>query len=168
MNAKQNIKQNNLNSIVQQGIFFWMTSFGLGLIPWIPGTFGTIGALPIYWICTSLTEITHYIIHVIFFFIGCYCCGLAQTYSGVQDDSRIVWDEVMGFWFILLIVKPDLYMTCLLFLLFRFFDIVKPWPIQWFDHYFKNGFGIMIDDYLAAFYTLFIYMLMYVFVMHVL
>jgi phosphatidylglycerophosphatase A len=101
---------------------------------------------------------------------GCWACGKSGAELQVFDHSGMVWDEIIAFWMILLFVLPASWKIQLLaFVLFRFFDIAKPGPIRWVDTYFKNwqgdgffskwqqlfrGFGVMIDDLLAAFFTL--------------
>lgn len=87
------------------------------------------------------------------FLLGVWACGKAARDVGVADPGGIVWDEIAAFWLVLALVPPDFASQLAAFALFRLFDIVKPPPIRYFDATIKNGFGVMFDDTLAAFYT---------------
>lgn len=129
---------------------FFALGFGSGLAPKAPGTFGTLVALPLVWLL-SLAGTTWFIGFLVAgTLLGIYVCGKTATDVGEHDHGAIVWDEVMGFTLTMLLV-PITFATLLLgFVLFRFFDIVKPWPIRWFDQRVHGGLGIMLDDLLAA------------------
>jgi phosphatidylglycerophosphatase A len=77
-------------------------------------------------------------------------CGKTASDIGVHDHGGIVWDEFIGFWLTMFLAPPGLIWLVLGFALFRLFDIIKPWPIRWFDKHVHGGFGIMIDDVLAG------------------
>ena len=134
--------------------------FGSGLSPIMPGTAGTLFgwasfvALSNAWpaVFTSL----HWAwIVVAGFAIGVWACGRTGRAMGVSDHGSMVWDEIIAFWLVLLFVMPAGFSTQLwAFVLFRFFDMVKPPPIRYFDKHVKGGFGVMWDDIVAAFYTL--------------
>jgi phosphatidylglycerophosphatase A len=127
---------------------------GSGLAPVAPGTCGTLVAVPLYLLLAQL-PLNYYLLAVVLAFIaGVYLCGYTSTALGVHDHSGIVWDEFVGFW-ITMIAVPSTWQWILAgFVLFRLFDIVKPWPVKVADAKMKGGFGIMFDDVLAALYAL--------------
>lgn len=130
-----------------------MLAFGLGsgLSPKAPGTFGTIAALPIYWwLLADLAPWIFALIVMASFVVGVYICQKTSEDLGVHDHGGIVIDEWVGMWITLFLVPKGIIWMLLGFVLFRFFDIVKPWPIKWLDQHVKGGFGIMIDDVLAG------------------
>jgi phosphatidylglycerophosphatase A len=88
------------------------------------------------------------------FVVGIYLCGYTSAALGVHDHSGIVWDEFVGFWITMIAVPSDWQWILAGFVLFRLFDIVKPWPVKVADAKMKGGFGIMFDDVLAALYAL--------------
>lgn len=135
-------------------IHFLAYGFGSGLSPKAPGTFGTIMAVICY-LPLSLLPLNGYLFVVAVSMIaGVYICGKAAEDLGVHDHGGIVWDEFAGFW-VTMIAVPNHWAAILAgFILFRFFDIVKPWPISWLDKRVKGGFGIMVDDILAGLYSL--------------
>lgn len=134
--------------------------FGSGLSRIMPGTAGTLFG----WLCFDLltdrwpavfTPMTWAVIIVLGFIIGVSVCDRAGRALGVPDHGAIVWDEIIAIWLVLLLVTPCSF-TAEVFavLLFRVFDIVKPPPIRQIERRYKGGFGVMIDDILAAFLTL--------------
>jgi phosphatidylglycerophosphatase A len=129
------------------------TWFGAGLLPVAPGTWGSLAALPfgfvIAWLGGSFALV---VAALVLFVIGCWAAERAQHLSGVADDGSIVIDEVVGQWLTLAAapLTPAAYLTA--FLLFRLFDIAKPWPARWIDHNFVGGVGVMTDDVIAALY----------------
>ncbi len=128
--------------------------FGAGLLPKAPGTWGSIAALPIAYAIVrwgSLEILAGATIAV--FIIGVWASEIASKEMGVADPSEIVIDEVAGQWLTLLVVPPDLILYLCGFLLFRLFDIWKPWPISWADQKIKGGLGIMLDDVIAGVYA---------------
>lgn len=129
--------------------------FGVGLIGFAPGTFGTLLALPLYWY--ALREYAPgeaFMIVAVLFAIGVWACAITGRNLGVADHGAMVWDEVVAFLAILLIAPEDPGWQAAAFFLFRFFDVVKPSPIREFERRVKGGFGVMADDILAAGYTL--------------
>lgn len=131
--------------------------FGSGLIKPAPGTWGTLMGLllaVLFWHFTQ--SVLFFIFLTLFgFILGCYCCEKTSRDLNVHDDGRIVWDEIIAVW-LMFIALPEynwLYYG-LTFITFRFFDILKPYPIHYFDNYLKGGLGIMFDDILAALYSL--------------
>jgi len=128
--------------------------FGSGLAPVAPGTFGTLVAIPFYLLLAQLALPVYLVTLVLGFAAGVYLCQYTSDALGEHDHSGIVWDEFIGFW-ITMIAVPSTWPWILAgFVLFRFFDIVKPWPVRLADSKMKGGFGIMIDDVLAGLYAL--------------
>jgi phosphatidylglycerophosphatase A len=124
--------------------------FGSGLSSKAPGTMGTLAAIPLWWLLAQLPLASYLIIVLVSAIIGIYICGAAAKTLGVHDHGGIVWDEFVGFW-IAMAALPVTWTSLILgFALFRFFDIVKPWPISWLDKKVSGGFGIMIDDIAAG------------------
>lgn len=131
------------------------TWFGSGLIKPAPGTWGTAAALPFAWLIAWATDPLWLIpAAAVFFVIGVWAADRYDAAHGSHDASEIVVDEVVGVWLVLSIVPPDWIHYLAGFLLFRFFDILKPWPIRWADKKVSGGFGVMLDDVLAAGYAL--------------
>ncbi len=128
--------------------------FGSGAPRRAPGTWGTLAAILPYLLLRELPLAGFLAAIVIAFVVGVYLCGRTSRDLGVHDHGGIVWDEFVGLW-IALILVPDGWGWLLLgFVLFRFFDILKPQPIRWADKHVSGGFGIMIDDVLAGIYAL--------------
>jgi len=127
--------------------------FGSGLSPKAPGTVGTVAAVPIWLLLIQLSTPVYVLVLIVATVVGIYICGGAAKKLGVHDHSGIVWDEFVGFWVAMLMIPPQLGSIICGFLLFRFFDIIKPWPIGWLDRKIHGGLGIMIDDIVAGIYT---------------
>ena len=127
--------------------------FGSGLVPKAPGTAGTIAAI-IPWLWFNQLSLTYYLLLILIASVaGIYICDKSSKDLGVHDHSGIVWDEFCGFWITMIAVPTQWYWLVAGFVLFRFFDIVKPWPINLLDKHVPGGFGIMIDDIIAAVYS---------------
>jgi phosphatidylglycerophosphatase A len=129
--------------------------FGSGLARKAPGTFGTLVAFPMYWfLAPRLSDAMFILVLVWAFAIGVWVCDITGRALGVADYGGIVWDEVVAFLVVLFFTPPGWEWSLLAFALFRFFDIVKPPPIRYFDSNWHGGLGVMFDDLLAAGYTL--------------
>ena len=134
---------------------FIALGFGAGLAPIAPGTFGTLVAIPIAALLrTSGSESVFGATILAFALVGVWAAQVTGRNLGVPDHGAIVCDEVVAFLFVLFFVGDDVVRIGVAFLVFRFFDIVKPPPIRQLDTALKNGFGVMIDDLVAAGYTL--------------
>ncbi|ASK27703.1 phosphatidylglycerophosphatase A family protein [Neisseria chenwenguii] len=142
--------------LVQRPLCFLAFGFGSGLAPVAPGTFGTLPALP-------LAFVLHYcgvsgwllaILCTILFAAGIVICNTAEKLLGIQDYGGIVWDEIVAMLLVLAFVPFDGLWWLWAFAVFRLFDAIKPFPIKWFDARIHGGFGIMLDDVIAAFMTL--------------
>ncbi|GAB1263149.1 phosphatidylglycerophosphatase A family protein [Aurantivibrio plasticivorans] len=127
--------------------------FGSGCAPKAPGTFGTLAAIPLYLLLQYLNAPLYGAVLVGSFAVGIYFCEAASKAQSCHDHPGIVWDEFVGFWITMFLV-PATWLTVLLgFVLFRVFDILKPWPIRWLDKQVGGGFGIMIDDVIAGIFA---------------
>jgi phosphatidylglycerophosphatase A len=135
-------------------VHFLAFGFGSGLAAKMPGTFGTLAALPLVVLLSHFSSFSVYLIATILVCVfGIWICGKTAEDMGVHDDSSIVWDEVAGM-LITMLAVPLSWQTVLVgFMLFRFFDILKPWPISYLDKHVHGGFGIMIDDVLAGLFA---------------
>ena len=124
--------------------------FGSGAAPKAPGTCGTLVAVILYWPLSQLNLNQYLLMVLVTCVVGIYLCGKTAEDLGVHDHGSIVWDEFAGFW-ITMIAAPVGWVWVLVgFVLFRFFDIIKPWPINWIDKKVTGGLGIMLDDVVAG------------------
>lgn len=130
--------------------------FGSGLSRIAPGTAGTLFAWAAFEALSRyLTVLDWGLLIVAGFFAGIGITAFTAKKLRTDDPSSIVWDEIVAFWLVLVMVTPVGFSGRLwAFVLFRFFDMVKPPPIRYFDRHLKGGFGIMFDDLVAAFFTL--------------
>jgi phosphatidylglycerophosphatase A len=135
-------------------VHFLAFGFGSGLAPKAPGTFGTLAALPVWWLAAQLPLWGYVIVLLAVIAVGPYLCGRTAEDLGVHDHGGIVWDEIAGFLLTMLLVPVSWYGALAGFLLFRLFDIAKPWPIGWLDRQVEGGTGIMVDDLVAGLYAL--------------
>ena len=124
--------------------------FGTGLSPKAPGTVGTLAALPLYFLMRDLELLQYLFIVVVLFGFGVWLCAYVTKKLEVHDHPAIVFDEIVGFLITMIAVPFSWQMLIAGFILFRFFDAVKPWPISWCDINIHGGFGIMFDDVLAG------------------
>jgi phosphatidylglycerophosphatase A len=131
-------------------IHFLALGFGSGLAAIAPGTFGTLAAVPLYLLLSLLPLSTYVFVTLIVCVAGIYICDKTCRDLGVHDHKAIVWDEVAGYLLTMLAAPVGWQWPLVGFVLFRFFDIVKPWPIRWLDRNVKGGFGVMADDILAG------------------
>ena len=135
--------------------------FGSGLSPKAPGTVGTLWAWASFDLMTLFMSATDIgLLIALSLPIGWWACTVTAQHMQVQDPSAIVWDEIVAFWLILWLWMPvGLWGQFIAFVLFRFFDAVKPGPVGWADRHvhglgWRGGWGIMFDDLVAAFCTL--------------
>ena len=131
-------------------LHFLAVGFGSGLVPIMPGTFGSLAALPILVALSSASIWTFLAVTVLASVAGVVICGKTAQDMGVHDHGSIVWDEIAGMLITFLLV-PITPVTLLIgFILFRLFDILKPWPIGFIDKHVHGGTGIMLDDIIAG------------------
>ena len=137
-------------------VHFLAFGFGSGLAPKAPGTFGTLAALPIWWALVQFPWPVYVAALLLVIAVGPWLCGRTAEDLGEHDHGGIVWDEIAGYLLTMLFVlnqPASWYWPLAGFLLFRLFDIVKPWPIGWLDRHIHGGSGIMLDDLVAALYA---------------
>jgi phosphatidylglycerophosphatase A len=139
--------------ILRQPVHFLAFGFGAGLSPKAPGTAGTLVAIPIVLLVMHFGWIAHLIFTIAAFFAGIYICGESARRLGEHDHGGIVWDEITGYSVTMLAAPAHWYWLVGGFVLFRFFDIVKPWPIREADHSLSGGVGIMLDDIIAGIFA---------------
>ena len=130
------------------------TWFGAGLLPIAPGSWGSLAALPFAWAIAGLWGAAGLAVAAaIAFLVGWWAAATVARASAAEDPGAIVIDEVAAQWLVLLAAPPAPLPYALAFLLFRIFDIWKPWPARWADRHVKGGLGIMLDDFFAAVYA---------------
>ncbi|MGI2259111.1 phosphatidylglycerophosphatase A family protein [Shewanella sp. GXUN23E] len=134
-------------------VHFLALGFGSGLAAKAPGTFGTLAAIPLYLVLAPLGLSWYLAATALVILAGIYICGKASKDMGVHDHGAIVWDEVAGL-LITMIAAPSGWPWIVAgFVLFRIFDIIKPWPIRILDAKVHGGLGIMADDVLAGVFS---------------
>ncbi len=124
--------------------------FGSGAARRAPGTWGSLVAIPLYFLFFWLPPALYWTLVGLAFVVGIWLCGRTARDLKVHDHGGIVWDEFVGMWIVLGFHPDTLQGVLIAFLLFRLFDILKPWPISWFDEQMPGGIGIMFDDVLAG------------------
>jgi phosphatidylglycerophosphatase A len=128
---------------------------GAGLSPFAPGTAGTLAAWAVAWALASLLAPAAMLaLGAVAFLLGIWACGVTGRHLGVADHGSMVWDEIAAFLIVLAVVPRELAWEAAAFVAFRFFDIVKPQPVRYFEQRYGGGFGVMFDDLVAAGYTL--------------
>lgn len=132
-----------------------LLAFGLGsgLAPVAPGTFGTLAAVPLVIAAWQLPLGLRIALCALLVAGGTWICGVSARRLGVHDHGGIVLDEIASFYLLMLLVPSGWWWLAAGFVLFRFFDVAKPWPIRLLDRHVGGGFGIMIDDVVAALFA---------------
>ncbi|MFP4280238.1 MAG: phosphatidylglycerophosphatase A [Halochromatium sp.] len=125
--------------------------FGAGLSPKAPGTMGTLVAIPIYLLLANLPGLVYLLAVAALIGVGIWACDKVATELGQEDPPAIVWDEIVGF-LVAMAAAPVVSLAWIImgFLLFRLFDIYKPWPVSWAEKRFTGGVGIIVDDLIAG------------------
>lgn len=131
-------------------VHFCALGFGSGLIPLMPGTFGSLAAIPLILLLAPAGNVIFITATILSCIAGVYFCGKTAADMGVHDHGSIVWDEVAGMLLTFLFVPLSISTLIAGFVLFRIFDILKPWPIGPVDKTVHGGLGIMLDDILAG------------------
>ena len=140
-------------AVLRNPVHLLATGLGVGLSPYAPGTVGSLLALvPCFWIVGWPWQ-WQAALAAIVFVAGIFVCGSSAARLGAHDHPAIVLDEVAAMLMLMLVVPSPWPWLVIAFVLFRFFDIVKPWPIREMDHRLSGGLGIMLDDQMAAVYT---------------
>jgi len=134
-------------------VCFVALGFGAGGLPKAPGTWGTLLAVPFYLLFMHLPLLEYVSLMIALFVVGVWICGQAGKVLGAHDHGAIVWDEMVGYWVTMIAAPPGWSWLLAGFVLFRLFDIWKPWPIFWLDRRVSGGLGVMVDDLLAGVYA---------------
>jgi phosphatidylglycerophosphatase A len=133
----------------------WATLFGVGFAPKAPGTFGSIGALILWWaLLAGLSWQVQLAVIVVYTGLSTALVAVVMRRYSVKDAPAIVADEVAGLWIALLAAPVNWWAPLLGFALFRFFDIAKPWPVGWLDRHLPGAWGVMADDLAAGLLSL--------------
>jgi len=133
---------------------FLAFGFGSGLLPRAPGTWGTLLAVPLFLLLRGLPPLGFWLFLAAAFGVGAWLVERVSRRLGVVDYGGIVWDEMVGFWLAMAVAPPGWLWLLAGFGLFRFFDIIKPWPVNMVETHIGGGLGVMLDDVLAGLYTL--------------
>ncbi|MDR3325810.1 MAG: phosphatidylglycerophosphatase A [Rhodospirillaceae bacterium] len=143
------------NLSIKKPAILFSTWFGIGLLPKAPGTWGSLVALPFAWIVSLIGDWSALLVVILIVFsVGWWASERTASDIGLSDPGCIVIDEVAGQCLVLLGTQLDLKHYLIGFILFRIFDIAKPWPADWADRFIKGGLGIMLDDIIAGLYGL--------------
>jgi phosphatidylglycerophosphatase A len=134
-------------------VHFLAFGFGSGKAPVAPGTFGTLVGIPAYLLLQPLATYIYVAVITGLFGVGVWLCHITEQDLGVHDHSGIVWDEIVGYLITMFMAPVGWMWIALGFVLFRLFDIWKPFPIRQIEHRVHGGFGNMLDDALAAVYA---------------
>jgi len=140
-------------SVWRNPVHFLAFGFGSGAAPFAPGTFGTLVAVPLYLLMAPLSLWIYLTLIIVMAVVGIWVCEVTSRNLGVHDHSGIVWDEIVGYLITMAAAPHGVVWIILGFLLFRFFDILKPWPIRRIDKLVEGGWGIMLDDIIAGIFS---------------
>lgn len=143
-------------SIFKNPIHFIACGFGVGAIPYAPGTFGTLLSIPLYLILVQLPVTLYVLITGVLVLLGIPLCQITNRDFGTEDHPAAVWDEFASFPIVMIGIPFTWYYLLIGFILFRFFDIFKPSVIGWLDRNIHGGLGAMLDDVAAAMCSLMI------------
>ena len=139
--------------LVQSPAYFVALGCGSGLAKRAPGTFGTLFAWATFYILALLPSAVFWVWMALAVVVGLWCMDLTGKALGDCDHGSIVWDEIVPFWALLAVLPLNPLYHAAAFVLFRFYDIVKPWPASYFDNKVKNAFGVLMDDVVAAIFA---------------
>jgi len=154
----------NRKFLTQNIYHFIALGFGSGLFKKGPGTAGSLAAIPIFYLLINLPSLLQWLFVVTLFFVGLYSSNKVINLIDQKDPSFIVIDEIVAVLFLFILIPTNIKFLALAFILFRIFDIFKPFPVSWAENYFKGALGIMIDDIVAALLSLLIIrLILYVF-----
>lgn len=149
------IGKNNLTKkqILTDPVLFLAFGFGSGLSRYAPGTLGTLAAVPLYWLLAQTGILIYSLASLLVVSTGIWICDIAANKLGEHDFSGIVWDEIAGYLITMWLVPFSWEAMVTGFVLFRLFDVLKPWPIKRIDREVGGGLGIMLDDVLAGIFS---------------
>jgi len=155
--------------LVSHPAHFIALGFGAGLAPRAPGTVGTVVSLLLYWaLAQFLAPLAIAFAAIPLFFIGVWACDVTGRDLGASDHGAMVWDEIVAFLPLAAIASQSFWFQAGVFVVFRIFDIWKPYPIRLLERNIKGGMGVMIDDVVAAAYTYILFIIFIVFAVRVL
>jgi phosphatidylglycerophosphatase A len=143
----------SLRGFHRRTVKFLAMGFGAGAMPFAPGTFGTLVGVPVYLVFAGLPPGLYVLVTIALFGAGIWLCNVAQQELGKADHPGIVWDEIVGYLVAMTAAPLGWAWLGIGFLLFRLFDIWKPFPIRHLDRRVHGGFGIMLDDVVAGLYA---------------
>ncbi len=151
----KSLKDPTFSELLKSPFLMLGFGFGSGLAKKAPGTVGTLLGLVLFIPLLLWSEPVAWLVLLAGTLFGSLICGRASEQLGVHDHGGIVWDEFVGIWMVLLLLpEQNVLFWVFAFITFRLFDIWKPWPIRWIDQKVHGGFGIMLDDVLAAVYAI--------------
>ncbi|MEM7054477.1 MAG: phosphatidylglycerophosphatase A [Pseudomonadota bacterium] len=154
MNTPQDVYKKSISTALASPTGFLAFGLGAGLSRKAPGTVGTLLGMLLWLPFVGLPMMPALLLILLMFVLGIWICSAASKALGVHDHGGIVWDEMVAIWLVLAFMPFDWRWWLAAFVLFRLFDIVKPVPINWLDRRLTDGLGIMVDDIVAAIYTL--------------
>jgi len=135
-------------------VHFLALGFGTGCVPKAPGTVGTLAGVLLYLLVQDLPWVYYLSLVCLLYLVGIWICSYTAKALGVHDHPAIVWDEIVGY-LVTMFCAPTGWLWIIGgFVLFRIFDIWKPWPIRLLDKHVKGGNGVMVDDLLAGIFSL--------------
>ena len=143
----------SFRELLKRPACFLGLGFGSGLASKAPGTFGTLVAVPIYLLLQNLSLPFYLAIVLIAFIAGIWICQKSADWLRQNDPSAVVWDEIVGYLVTMIAAPAGWQWMVLGFVFFRFFDILKPWPINLADKAIHGGLGIVVDDVIAGFFA---------------
>lgn len=141
------------DAVWQDPLYFFAFGFGSGALPFAPGTFGTLLAIPFYLMLSGLPLIPYLIFTVLFIMASVYSCERVSQDIHLHDHPGMCIDEFAGFFVTMINAPLGLTWVLLGFLFFRLFDILKPWPISYLDKNIHGGFGMVLDDVIAGLFS---------------
>jgi len=153
LNSEYGKNKLSVKQIMSNLTLFLAFGFGSGLVKKMPGTMGTVAAIPVYLAFIQFNIWVYSVLTLLVCIAGIKICDDAAKRLGEHDFGGIVWDEVAGYLVTMWFVPFSWYSVMVGFILFRIFDILKPWPIKWVDQKVDGGFGIMLDDVLAGIFA---------------
>lgn len=142
------------DKFIRHPVHFLALGFGLGCVPKLPGTAGTLAGVVFYFGLQLFNVVIYLSITLFLLLIGIWLCDRTARDLGVHDHPAIVWDEITGYLITMILAPQGWIWAAAGFIAFRFFDICKPWPVSWADKKVAGGLGIMLDDVIAGIYGL--------------
>lgn len=154
MSISSRFKKNKLPAgYWKNPVYFIACGFGTGASPYAPGTVGTLVGVMLFIPLSQLSLSWYLLVTLLALLAGIWICGITSAAFGKHDHGGIVWDEVVGYLITMTAMPADWLWIVIGFFVFRFFDVIKPWPIRQVDRHVGGGFGVMFDDVLAGIYS---------------